>query len=254
MKAIAILTCALSLGMGARAFADPVSVKFTEGVAHAFPVLRSVGGEKLGQGEVIAQGELIQIPRGDRVENRLTFRFRDGSIYDERVVFSQRDTFKLMSYQLLQHGPSFPESIDAKVDRETGRYEVRYKGDEGAGEEVLKGKMELPSDVYNGLLCLLMKNMPAGTATTVQIITFTPKPRLVEMLLTPAGNDTVMIGETAVPATRFLIKPQLGIFASLLIIDPPDIKVWILGGEAPAFLKFEGPLFFMGPIWRIDWS
>jgi hypothetical protein len=88
----------------------------------------------------------------------------------------------------------------------------------------------------------------------VQIITFTPKPRLVEMLLTPAGNDTVMIGETAVPATRFLIKPQLGIFASLLIIDPPDIKVWILGGEAPAFLKFEGPLFFMGPIWRIDWS
>ena len=247
MKALAVLTCALTLA-AAPAFAEPVAVKFTEGVAHAFPVLRSAGGEKL------AQGELVQIPRGDRVENRLTFRFRDGSVYDERVVFTQKDTFTLVSYQILQKGPSFPESIDAKVDRHSGRYEVRYKGDEEATEEVLKGKIELPNDVYNGLLGMLMKNMPAGTTTTVQIIAFTPKPRLVKMLLTPAGSDTVMMGEAAVPATRFLVKPQLGLFASLLVTDLPDVKMWILSGEAPAFLKFEGPLFFMGPIWRVDWS
>ena len=247
MKALAVLTCALTLA-AAPAFAEPVAVKFTEGVAHAFPVLRSAGGEKL------AQGELVQIPRGDRVENRLTFRFRDGSVYDERVVFTQKDTFTLVSYQILQKGPSFPESIDAKVDRHSGRYEVRYKGDEEATEEILKGKIELPNDVYNGLLGMLMKNMPAGTTTTVQIIAFTPKPRLVKMLLTPAGSDTVMMGEAAVPATRFLVKPQLGLFASLLVTDLPDVKMWILSGEAPAFLKFEGPLFFMGPIWRVDWS
>jgi len=60
-------------------------------------------------------------------------------------------------------------------------------------EEILKGKIELPGDVYNGLLGMMMKNMPAGTSTTVQIIAFTPKPRLVKMLLTPAGNDTVMM-------------------------------------------------------------
>jgi len=248
MKSLVVLTCAITLAAASPVFAEPVTVRFTEGVTHAFPVLRSAGGEKL------AQGELTQIPRGDRVENRLTFRFRDGSVYDERVVFSQRDMFTLMSYQIVQKGPSFPESIEAKVDRDSGRYEVRYKGDEDAAEEVLKGKIELPNDVYNGLLGTLMKNLPAGTSTTVQIIAFTPKPRLVKMLLTPAGDDTVMMGETAVPATRFLVKPQLGLFASLLVTDLPDVKVWILGGEAPAFLKFEGPLFFMGPIWRIDWS
>ena len=43
-------------------------------------------------------------------------------------------------------------------------------------------------------------------------------------------------------ATRFLIKPQLGLFASLLVADLPDVKCWIVGGEAPAFLKFEGRL------------
>jgi hypothetical protein len=249
MKArIALLTLALVLVASAAAIAEPVAVVFTEGVTHAFPVLRSAGGEKL------AQGELIQIARGDRVENRLTFRFRDGSLYDERVVFSQTSVFTLMSYQITQRGPSFPESIQATVDRETGRYEVHYKGDEEAAEEILTGKIELPGDVYNGLLGMLMKNLPAGTSSTVQIIAFTPKPRFVKMLLMPAGSDTVMMGETAVPATRFLVKPQLGLFASLLVTDLPDVKAWILGGEAPAFLKFEGPLYFMGPIWRIDWS
>ncbi|PYN27138.1 MAG: hypothetical protein DMD76_08705, partial [Candidatus Rokuibacteriota bacterium] len=105
MKALAVLTLALTLAVSAPAFAEPIAVQFTEGVSHAFPVLRSVGGEKL------AQGEWLQIARGDRVENRLTFRFRDGSLYDERVVFSQKDTFTLVSYQLVQKGPSFPESI-----------------------------------------------------------------------------------------------------------------------------------------------
>lgn len=253
MKAFAILTraittCAITLAAAAPALAEPVAVRFTEGVTHAFPVLRSVGGEKL------AQGELVQIPRGDRVENRLTFRFRDGSFYDERVVFSQRDTFTLMSYQIVQKGPAFPETIDAKVDRESGTYEVRYKGDEDAAEEVLKGKIDLPNDVYNGLLGTLMKNLPAGTASTVQIIAFTPKPRLVKMLLKPAAEDPMEVNDAAVIATRFLVRPQLGLFASLLVADIPDVKCWIAGGEAPAFLRFEGPLYFMGPIWRIDWS
>jgi hypothetical protein len=248
MKAVTALTLALILTTAGLAFAEPVSVAFTEGVAHGFPVLRSATGERL------AQGELIQVPRGDRIENRLIFKFKDGSLYDERVVFSQKDVFTLLSYEIVQRGPSFPESIAARVDRETGRYEVRYRGDEEAEEERLTGRVDLPGDVYNGLLGMLMKNLPAGTSTTVQIIAFTPKPRFVKMLLTPAGSDTVMMGETAVPATRFLVKPQLGLFASLLVTDLPDVKLWILGGEAPAFLKFEGPLFFLGPIWRIDWS
>ena len=230
------------------AFADPIAVRFTEGVGRGFPVLRDASGEK------IAQGDLVQVARGDRVENRLTFRFRDGSLYDETVVYSQRDVFTLLSYRLVQRGPSFPETMDATVDRETGRYTVRYKSDEDSPEEVVKGKFEMPDDAYNGLLSTLMKNLPTGTSATVQIIAFTPKPRLVKMLLMPASSDTVMMSETAVPSTRFLVKPQLGLFASLLVADIPDIKIWVSGGEAPAFLRFEGPLYFMGPIWRIDWS
>ena len=245
---LAALALIFALSGSVAALAEPVGVRFTEGIGRGFPVLRDAKGDK------IAQGDLVQVARGDRVENRLTFRFRDGSFYDETVVFSQRDVFTLLSYRLVQRGPSFPESLDATVDRESARYTVRYKSDEDSPEEVVKGRFEMPADAYNGLLSTLMKNLPAGESATVQIIAFTPKPRLVKMLLMPAIADTVMMSETAVPSTRFLVKPQLGLFASLLVAEIPDIKIWVSGGEAPAFLRFEGPLYFMGPIWRIDWS
>jgi hypothetical protein len=245
---LAALALAFTLSDSVAASAEPVGVRFTEGIGRGFPVLRDAQGDK------IAQGDLVQIARGDRVENRLTFRFRDGSFYDETVVYSQRDVFTLLSYRIVQRGPSFPETLDAAVDRESGRYTVRYKSDEDSPEEIVKGKFEMPSDAYNGLLSTVMKNLPTGGSATVQIIAFTPKPRLVKMLLMPASADTVMMSETAVPSTRFLVKPQLGLFASLLVAEIPDIKIWVSGGEAPAFLRFEGPLYFMGPIWRIDWS
>jgi hypothetical protein len=247
IAALAALTLGLVLSTSATAAAEPVAVRFAEGVGRGFPVLRDVTGR------TIAQGDLIQVAHGDRVENRLTFRFRDGSFYDETVVYSQRDVFTLQSYRLVQRGPSFPERIEAHVDRETGRYRVRYRADEESPEELLQGTFEMPGDAYNGLLSTLMKNLPTGSSATVQIIAFTPKPRLVKMLLMPAKADTVMMGEAAVPSTRFLVKPQLGLFASLLVADIPDIKIWVADGEAPAFLRFEGPLYFMGPIWRIDW-
>lgn len=234
---------------GGPAAADPIAVKYSEGVTRGFPVLRSLTGERL------AQGELIQVPRGgDVVESRLVFKFKDGSLYDERVVFSQRNVFTLLSYHIVQKGPSFPETIEASVDRATNRYEVRYRGDEDSPEETLRGVFELPLDVYNGLLSTLMKNMPPGGSAVVHIVAFTPKPRLVKMLLAPAAEDPMTVNETPVIATRFTVRPQLGLFASLLVADIPDVKCWIAGGEAPAFLRFEGPLYFMGPVWRIDWS
>lgn len=249
MRSTILIALALGLTVSgsAPAIAEPVAVRFTEGVGRGFPVLRDT------KGETIAQGDLAQVARDDRVENRLTFRFRDGSFYEETVVFSQRDVFTLLSYRLVQRGPSFPESINAIVDRESGHYTVHYRGDEDSPDEVLKGKFELPDDAYNGLLGTLVKNLPTGGSVMVRIIAFTPKPRAVKMLLMPAGGASVMIGETAVQATRFLVKPQLGLFASLLVADIPDIQMWVAEGEAPAFLKFEGPLYFMGPIWRIEW-
>src|SRR5262245_15365846 len=226
--------------------AGPVRVLFQEGVTRAFPVIRTLTGQKL------AQGDLVQVARGDLVDSRMTFRFTDGSVYDEHVVFSQAGVFTLVRYRVVQRGPSFPETLEASIDRETGRYEVRYRGDEESPEQTLTGRFALPVDAYNGMLSLLLKNMPAGESTVVQVVAFTPKPRLVKIQLLPVANDPILVSDEPMQVTRWAIRPQLGLFASLLIADVPDAHCWILPGEAPAFLKAEGPLYFQGPIWRIE--
>lgn len=226
--------------------AEQVSVRHTEGLQHGFLALRTLEGKSL------ADGELTQVAEGGRVSSHLIFRFKDGSLYDETVVFSQQDTFTLVSYHIVQRGPSFPEMLDASMDRTSGRYVVHYRADEDSPEELAQGKIDIPEDAYNGMLGLIVKNLPPRGPDTVSIVAFTPKPRVVKLQVLPVAEDRVVVSDSPMQAVRWHIRPQLGLFASLLITDIPDVRLWILPGEAPAFLRAEGPLYFMGPIWRIE--
>jgi hypothetical protein len=40
--------------------------------------------------------------------------------------------------------------------------------------------------------------------------------------------------------------------APLIGKQPANSQIWIIGGEAPAFVKEEGPLYEGGPIWTIQ--
>jgi hypothetical protein len=228
------------------AWAGQVAVRFAEGVTRAFPALSNLDGQK------IAHGDFMQVVRGDRVVSRMTFRFTDGSLYDETVTFSQREVFTLLSYRIVQRGPSFPETIEASIDRETETYTVRHRPDEESPVEVVTGRFTMPDDAYNGMLCMVLRNLAPRTGETVSLITFMPQPRVVKLALTPAAEDAMVVGNMPMRAVRYHIRPQLGPLASLLMVDVPDVRVWVLPGEAPAFLRAEGPLYFMGPIWRVD--
>ena len=140
MNKLVALGLALAVIVPSVAYADPVLVRGHEGVTRAFPILRSVTNE------VLAQGDFSQVVRAGKVHNRLLFRFKDGSIYDESVVFSQGDVFTLESYRILHQGPSFPEMLDATIDRNTGHYEVRHRADDDSPEERFSGKFALPAD------------------------------------------------------------------------------------------------------------
>lgn len=240
------LGLALALILPSVACADPVLVRAPEGVTRAFPVLRSVTNE------ILARGDFSQVVRAGKVHNRLLFRFKDGSIYDESVVFSQGDVFTLQSYRILHQGPSFAETLDAAIDRHTGRYEVRHRADEDSPEEILSGTFALPADAYNGMLSLVAKNLAPLGAGIVSVVAFTPKPRVVQVDLRPMAEERMQISETPMQVTRYHIRPRLGLFASFLLTDVPEVRMWIVPGEAPAFLRAEGPLYFMGPVWRID--
>lgn len=242
----ALLAALLTLPAGLRA--EVVGVRHAEGLAHGFLALRTL------EGETIAYGDLIQTTKGNRVTTRLVFHFEDGSLHDETVVFSQRGTFRLVSDHLVQKGPSFPKPMDVLVDGRTGQVTVRYKDDDQ--DKVISERLDLPSDTSNGMLLALLKNIRPETArTTLSMVAAAPKPRLVKLLITPAGEDPLSIGSPR-KATHYVLKIEIGglagVVAPLVGKQPEDTHVWILGGEAPAFVRMEGQLYQGGPLWRID--
>src|SRR5881392_4534071 len=78
---------------------------------------------------------MTQDARGDRVTNHLIFRFKDGWIYEDTTIFSQRGTFRLLSDHLIRRGPSFKQPTDTSIDASTGQVKVRYTKDRGGKEK-----------------------------------------------------------------------------------------------------------------------
>ena len=74
--------------------------------------------------------------------------------------------------------------------------------------------------------------------------------------VTAVGEERFSTGATSRTATHYVLKVEIGgvsgLLAPLLGKQPPDSHVWILGGEAPAFVKSEQSLYFGGPVWRIE--
>src|SRR6266516_722201 len=64
---------------------------------------------------------MTQDARSDRVTTHLIFRFKDGSIYEDTTIFSQRGTFRLLSDHLTLRGPSFKQPMDTSIDASTGQ-------------------------------------------------------------------------------------------------------------------------------------
>jgi len=244
-----LLACAAMLQPNAL-LGDAVPVRHTEGLMHGFLVLRNLDNK------AIADGQMTQDAQGDRVTAHLTFRFKDGSIYEDTTIFSQRGTFRLLSDHLIQRGPSFKQPVDALIDASTGHVKVRYTEDKGK-EKVVAQRLELPPDVANGLLFTLMKDVkPSVPRMTVSMVATTPKPRLVKLAILPHGEEPFTIGSFRHKAMHYVVKVEIGgaagFLARLMGKQPPDTHVWVLGGEAPAFVKSEGPLYAGGPIWRIQ--
>ena len=250
MRSRLIPACAFVVLVSGSLLAEPVRVRYTEGIVHGFLTLRTMDGA------LVANGDLIQLAKGDRVTSRLVFRFKDGSLRDETSVFSQRQSFRLLSNHLVQKGPTFPQPLDLRIDCANGLVTVRYT-DEHGKEKVEADRMKLPPDLANGMTLTLLKNIPANTAPpAMSMVVTTPKPRLVRLALSGAGEDPLSTGSTARKATHYVVKIEIGglagLIAPLVGKQPPDTHIWILGGEAPAFMKSEGSMFLGGPIWRIE--
>jgi hypothetical protein len=230
--------------------AEPVAVRHVEGLVHGFLVLRSP------EGAILASGDLIQSVRGDRVTSRLVFHFTDGSLHDETTIFSQRGHFQLLNDHMVQKGPAFERPLDMSIDRRRGQVTVRYADEHGKAKVDVE-RLELPLDLANGMIITLLKNVhPDALPPSVSFVAATPKPRLVKLAISSAGAEPFSVAGSARRATHYVLKVDIGgltgLLAPLLGKQPPDSHVWILEGEAPAFVKSEAALYLGGPPWRTE--
>ena len=235
--------------VGGNASGAPVQVRYREGLVHGFLVLSTL------EGNSIAEGDLTQIARGDQVTSRLAFLFKDGSRQEETTVFSQHGAFHLISYHLVQKGPAFKQAIDLSLASSTGQVTVRYTDD--GQEKLAKDQLSLPPDLANGLVPTLIKNLrPDSPPVEVSMVVATPKPRLVKLIITAQGAEPFSVAGSAREATNYLVKVKIGgvagVVAPIVGKQPPDTHIWILGGEAPAFVKSEVVSYMGGPMWRIE--
>jgi len=218
---------------------EPVPVRFPEGSAQGFLVLRSIDGKTL------ASGNVTQVVHGNQVVLHVVFRFSDGSLYDETATFTQEGSFRVIDDHLIQKGPKFPKPLDVQMDAASGTVTVHYK-DKGQ-EKVETERIDLPDDLANGIIFDEIK---------VSWLAATPKPRIVKLAITSIGAQTFSVAGRPNKSTLFDIKVEIGGVAGVVAPwvgkQPSDIRAWIASGPAPVIVKWEGALYFGGPVWRIE--
>jgi hypothetical protein len=227
-----------------------VPVHHIQGTGHAFLVLRAESGAVLGY------GELLQLVHGDRVNSRLTYHFRDGSVDDDTTIFSQHTNFHLISDHHVQRGPFFSKSLDSLVE-ESGNVTIRTVDKDGK-EKVETSHIDLPPDVSNGFTGTVLLNVPVNSGPfKLGLVAPTGKGRLIRLSIEVVGEEpfSPVLGLRR-KATVFRIHPELGgvagVVAPVLGKQPKDVFVWVLEGKVPGLVREIGPLEQGGPVVSVE--
>jgi hypothetical protein len=226
-----------------------VKVKYKAGAQQGFLVLHDLAGA------LLANGEITQMPYQDRIKLHLVLRFRDGSIDDETTVYSQRDTFHLISDRLVQTGKSFPSPCDVKVDVRAQLVSVRAMS---KGKRVVTTQhFDLSPSLANGMLFALIQNLQPETGNVeLPYLALQAKPRMVKLAIAQEGPEPFKIAGHSYKAMKYVVKVNIGglagIVAPMIGKQPADTYVWVTEGSVPGVVRVQGPLYAEGPVWNIQ--
>jgi hypothetical protein len=248
-KSVRYAAAAVSLLFAISAFSDPVPVRQVQGFIHGYVILKDLSDK------ILASGDVTQLPAGNRVTTITSLRFKDGSLYEEHAVYSQRRVFQLLSYKQVQKGPAFKTPQTLSFDASTGNVNIAYLDKDGKEKRADK-HLQLPTDLANGILSMLMSEIDPKAETMLSMLVSTPEPRVVKLKVSALGPETFSVGGSTATATHYIVKIDIGgvtgVVAKVAGKQPPPIQMWAAAGNSPIFLKSEGPLYEDGPVWRIE--
>jgi hypothetical protein len=230
------------------AVAQPIPVRYSQGSERGFLVVKS-------KGNVIAVGDLMQVAEGAAFRSHVLIRFRDGSVDEESTTFSAQNELRLISDHHVQKGPSFPTPLDVTIAVPAS--EVKWTEIKDGHAVTNRKHIDLPKDLANGLLPLVMENIrPSAAETRVSYLVNDPKPRIIAISVKPDGKQDFVIAGVIFPANRYLLHIDIGglagMIAPLIGKQPPDMHEWVISGEVPSVARLEGPFYQDGPIWTIE--
>lgn len=231
--------------------ADEIRVKYPQGSLHAFLLIRSEDGKIIGTGDALNE------PVGGVWRNKMILKLRDGSLDEETTLYSQRGSLRMISDHHVQKGPSFKKPMDMTID--VAKKLVTWHDIHDGKDEVKVEHMDVPADIANGLLPLVLQNFPKGTEELkMGYIVATPKPRIVKFAFHPDGEGRFHVGGGSRTASQYRVHVELGgvvgVIAPVVGKEPPDMHLWVVRGDVPTFLKLQGSLASDAPIWSIELS
>ncbi|HTZ98615.1 MAG TPA: hypothetical protein VMB18_19590 [Terriglobales bacterium] len=240
----------LVLHLSVLASGEQIPVKFPQGSIHAFMVLRSEEGKAIGV------GDWDQKLHSGQLSSHLKFRFDDGSIYEDTTTFTQKGVFRVLSDHLLESGPTFKDTMEVWTDCRSGQVKVRQSKDGKDKDKVTTQHLNIPADVANGILSILLANLADGAKHTLSMVVAAPKPRIVKLVVSPQSEDEFSIQKTQYKAKTYLVHIDIGgvagAVAPLVGKQPQDTRVWVLKADVPIFLRSVGPLSAGAPVIQID--
>ncbi len=245
-----LLTLLLAFTAGTQLRAQTTPVRHLDGRLRGFVTIRSTDGKQIGYGSI------SQFVQGDRITERTTYHFRDGSLDDENVVFSEKNTFALIADHHVQRGPLFSHPLDLTINASG---DATNRTIDASGKPKLEtSHIDLPpGTAVIGMMSTVLANLnPVAQPLKIPALTPTQKPRLVHFAVAPESHGTFRVSGSRQTASIFRIKTELGGIAGVVapIIDkqPDDTLVWVLEGDAPLTIRAIGQLSEGGPVMDIQ--
>ena len=224
-----------------------------EGAAHGYPGWMDMNGKK------VADGEFRQWMENDRLHIVITYKFRDGRLFEEKALLRQEP-------ELRQEQWSWKETRDGKVSREfTADFLAQTAGAHIHTEKETKDisdKIEVEMGrTFAGFgftlaLANLRKRLVGGEQIELKAVGFTPiptlKPQVVTVKISHGGLDRMKMSGRFLRGDRFIIHPEIP-FIARLFVRVPDTKIWLTNPIPAGFLRWEGPIALPGDaLMRVD--
>jgi hypothetical protein len=228
-----IMACAIGAAASAAA-AEPVVVRYALGTLHGFPSMSDAAGR------VIADGELSQELKGDRLTVKARWVFADGLRAEEHDAFRVGQEVVQEQYAWIETREG-QELRRFEVDLTTGKALAATRSSKGKVKRE-EAKLKVPHGrSFAGFGVALVASqflLEAGAHAELTVVAFTPKPRAVTLEVRRDGEEHIPVAGRSIRCNRYTLHPRIP-FPQKLFAGVRDARLWLTHSEPPALVRAE---------------